>query len=431
MPENLTAEYIDRLSAKSNRYVVSDIKTPGLAVMVYPTGNKSFLYRYKLPGCKTVQSIPLGSTTKLSVKAARLAAKSKAGKLATGNDPKESKKKAQQLELSDKSNEELQLFNYIEKYYTPYAREHSVTADDIVSTLKREFDFIKDRPINKISIKDIEVWRSNLVKRDITFARVKRIYTYLKACINTALKHYKLIDSFEIQHYSLKRKIHERVNDPKIRYLSKPEEKRLLKALNNRDQELREKRANYIEWQSARTTKKKQQEPFGPNDHPDHVTPIITIAYNTGFDLGDIFDFDWQQHIDFPNNQIRKIRNKTKHKNNNPQPVVVPMSKAVREILTQWGEQHGRTGRVFKSPRTGGRINNLDRSWMAIRKNAKLKDFRLKDLRHTFASWLAIKGESLIVIRDLMGHKNITTTEIYAHLCPNQKNSAIAKVFGA
>ena len=254
------------------------------------------------------------------------------------------------------------------------------------------------------------------------------IYTYLKACINTALKHYKLIDRFELQTYTLKRKLNERVNPPKIRYLSKDEEARLLHALATRDDELRAMRTRYIEWQSKRNHRKRRQQPFADSDYPDHLTPIITLAYHTGFDIGDIFDLDWE-HVDFPNNQIRKVRNKTKHKADNPQPVVVPMSPKVKTLLQQWGTQHGMTGRVFRSPRTGGRLDNINKAWRAVSKKADLKDFRLKDLRHTFASWLAINGIDIMQIRDLLGHSDVKTTQIYAHLCPRQKERAVMAVF--
>ena len=42
-------------------------------------------------------------------------------------------------------------------------------------------------------------------------------------------------------------------------------------------------------------------------------------------------------------------------------------------------------------------------------------------LRHTFASWLALQGEPLLTIKELMGHKDIETTMRYAHLLPDQK----------
>lgn len=313
------------------------------------------------------------------------------------------------------------MFNYIEKYYTPYAKQHSESADEIIKALKSNFKAVKNKPINKINNLDIERWRKSRAKDNITFERLKRIYTYLKACINTAVKHYKLIDSFELQHYSLQRKKTERVNPPKVRYLLKDEDTRLLAALDERDQGLRAQRKRYVEWQSIRNSAKKPQALFSDTDYPDYITPIIILAYHTGFDLGDLFDLDWQQHIDFDNHQIRKVRNKTKHHQNNPQLVIVPMTDRVNDVLTQWGQQHGRYGRVFISPVTGGRLDNIRKAWNAVKKSADLKDFRFKDFRHTFGSWLAINGVDLLDIRDLMGHKDIKTTQIYAHLCPKKK----------
>ena len=183
-----------------------------------------------------------------------------------------------------------------------------------------------------------------------------------------------------------------------------------------------------MEWQSRRNHNKKRLELYSDQDYPDHVTPIIVLAYHTGFDIGDIFDLHWE-HIDFANNQIRKTRNKTSHKVDNPQPVVVPMSPTVKNTLERWGRQHGTTGRVFKSPKTGGRLDNISKAWRSILKQAELDDFRFKDLRHTFGSWLAIDGVNILQIRDLMGHTDVKTTQIYAHLCPAKKEQSIMDVF--
>lgn len=46
-------------------------------------------------------------------------------------------------------------------------------------------------------------------------------------------------------------------------------------------------------------------------------------------------------------------------------------------------------------------------------------------LRHTYGSHLAQAGVPLQVIRDLMGHRSVVTTEIYAHLIPEMHQAAV------
>ena len=45
-------------------------------------------------------------------------------------------------------------------------------------------------------------------------------------------------------------------------------------------------------------------------------------------------------------------------------------------------------------------------------------------LRHTFASWLAMAGESLYTIKELLGHSTLALTERYSHLSPDSIRGA-------
>lgn len=46
-------------------------------------------------------------------------------------------------------------------------------------------------------------------------------------------------------------------------------------------------------------------------------------------------------------------------------------------------------------------------------------------LRHTYASWLVMKGVDLYTVQKLMGHKDLKMTQRYAHLSPNKFTEAI------
>ena len=60
---------------------------------------------------------------------------------------------------------------------------------------------------------------------------------------------------------------------------------------------------------------------------------------------------------------------------------------------------------------------------------AKIKDLsRLHTLRHTFASRLVVNGVDLPTVMKLMGHSDIQTTMIYAHLTPDHLADAVEKL---
>lgn len=73
-------------------------------------------------------------------------------------------------------------------------------------------------------------------------------------------------------------------------------------------------------------------------------------------------------------------------------------------------------GHVVRSPR-GERPDrrNLQRALDAGAKRAGVDRFRVHDLRHTYASWLVDAGVPLEKVRDLLGHKDLTTTQRYVH----------------
>ena len=69
---------------------------------------------------------------------------------------------------------------------------------------------------------------------------------------------------------------------------------------------------------------------------------------------------------------------------------------------------------VFTAPQ-GGFMANLNRDWYPALKRADLEDLHFHDLRHSFASRLAMVA-SICTVQMLLGHKTPAMTLRYAHL---------------
>ena len=83
---------------------------------------------------------------------------------------------------------------------------------------------------------------------------------------------------------------------------------------------------------------------------------------------------------------------------------------------------------IFANPRTGSPYVSFFYSWDKARTRAGLKEFRIHDLRHSFASCLVNAGRSLYEVQELLGHADIKTTSRYAHLSRERLSDAVNTV---
>ena len=108
--------------------------------------------------------------------------------------------------------------------------------------------------------------------------------------------------------------------------------------------------------------------------------------------------------------------------------VHLPINSVVMQTLRSWQEQK-QAGKnslyVFPSPVTGEKLDNVNKSWASVLKDAEIKNFRWHDMRHDFASQLVMKGVDLNTVRELMGHSDMKMTMRYAHLAPSSQLRAV------
>ena len=70
--------------------------------------------------------------------------------------------------------------------------------------------------------------------------------------------------------------------------------------------------------------------------------------------------------------------------------------------------------------------NRVREAFFLALKHAKLRRIRFHDMRHTFASWLIANGESLVYVKEQLGHHSIQiTVDTYGHLIPGANRKAV------
>lgn len=93
----------------------------------------------------------------------------------------------------------------------------------------------------------------------------------------------------------------------------------------------------------------------------------------------------------------------------------VPLSTAAVDLLKELPRWKG-CPYVLPNPRTFKPYTDFHEPWHTACRRAGLKDVRIHDLRHTFASNLVNAGHSLFVVSRALGHANIVQTARYSHL---------------
>ena len=93
----------------------------------------------------------------------------------------------------------------------------------------------------------------------------------------------------------------------------------------------------------------------------------------------------------------------------------VPLSSAAVDLLREVPRWKG-CPYVLPNPKTLKPLVDFHEPWATACRRAGLKDVRIHDLRHTFASNLVNAGHSLFVVSRALGHASVVQTARYSHL---------------
>lgn len=140
---------------------------------------------------------------------------------------------------------------------------------------------------------------------------------------------------------------------------------------------------------------------------------IYRFALYTGMRMGEIRFLKWES-INFSRDLIT-VHNHETFTTKSKRSRDIPLHSSLKEELIN---TRGKPDEyVFLSKHRQYTKSLLSNNFKAVVRKAKLNDkYHFHTLRHTFASWLVQAGVSIYEVSKLLGHADIKTTQIYAHL---------------
>ncbi len=241
--------------------------------------------------------------------------------------------------------------------------------------------------MTQLSIDDVDDGLSILKKRNLTGSTINRYHSQISSICGFFMQHEefkKIARTTKFENPALSKTIKkQRENEQRQKFLSLPQQERLLQAAKN--------------------------------SHWDKMYLLTLMALVTGCRKGELLNLQWQ-HIDFDSGfallgtEFVKGRRNTK----TGKARKVPLTDNIISELHRFRQVGNHL--IFHSTVSEFRPFDISKAWNAVKKEVGLKNFRFHDLRHTAASNYVRHEKDLFKISRLLGHSNQKMTERYSHI---------------
>lgn len=367
----LTNTNVRALATTGQDYKVWDTEVSGLHVRVTKAGSKSFAFFYRTADGRQ-RSTRIGKTT-MTVTEARERARALRVQVDQGEDPSQERKgrltAPTMADLWDA---------YLEQHAKPNKKPRSIAEDERLWRMHLSPRFAKEKVAN-VSVAEVRTMMSKM--RD-TPGAANRAFALLSMMFTFAIQN-------EWRETNPCRAVKKYPENQIERYLSAEETERLLASCDA--------------------------------DENATAARIVEFLVLTGARKSEVFSMEWR-HLQglstetptwlIPGGQQKGERHTRKA-------FARQLSPQAADLLRRWkGECPTPSVRyVFPSPRKPDQpVPCIKGAWDRIRQRANLKDVRIHDLRHSFASFAVNNGAPLYAVGGALGHKDVKTTQRYAHL---------------
>jgi len=169
------------------------------------------------------------------------------------------------------------------------------------------------------------------------------------------------------------------------------------------------------------------EQPMGADKGEIRDRAILEVLYSCGLRVSELVSLDIED-VDLRDGYIRCFGKGSKER-------VVPLGSYALEALVEYINkarrefvQKDRSPALFLN-RSGGRLSRIS-CWKIVTKYAKkagIKDMHPHLLRHSFATHLLSNGADLRAVQELLGHADISTTQIYTHITKGELKDVYQK----
>ena len=357
----LTTRFVNEIKPTDRINILWDDQLKGFGLCVRPSGKKTFILKYRIGRGRNalVKKQSLGCLPVVTLEIAKNKAKSFLLMASQGIDP--IKKDCTLLTIRE----------LCEQYLDRYAIIH-----------KKKSSFIRDKNlINRVIVPDfgkmkvVDLGRMHLIKYHHSLKETPIMANRLLALISTMMN---LAEKWEYRDQNTNPcKFVDRYKENKRQvYLSMDQLERVGSAMR----QLKDIESEY-------------------------VLSAIQMLILTACRTQEILSLKWE-YIDFKNSSMNLPDTKTGERK-------IYLNPSAIHILEKLERK---SDYVFVSRVENKPITTIRLTWKKICKIAELQNVRPHDLRHTFASHAVNNGFSLPIIAKMLGHKDLKTTQRYAHL---------------
>lgn len=377
MPK-LTKRTIEAAEVKASEYFLWDDDIPGFGIRVLPSGRKQFVVQYRAG--RRPRRISLGPSTVLTCDQARTRAITIIAAVRNGGDPAAKR---------DEDRDALTVADLADRFDKEHIslRLKESTAKGYRRSLER---FILPA-LGRLRV--TEVTRADV-------AQLHHDMRHIRYDANRALeivsKMFNMAEMWDLRPdgSNPRRHIKKYPEEKRERFLSAAEIRKIGEVLSEMEDE-------GVELPSA--------------------IAAVRLLMLTGCRLSEIMRLQWQ-YVDLAGCALRLPDSKTGAKTVHLGQAAVEVLKAIGRIKdNKW---------VITGTLPGAPLYDLQPFWQRVRARAGLKDVRIHDLRHTFASTAVAAGQGLPIIGKLLGHTQVQTTARYAHLAADPVRIAADQVSG-